>query len=55
MLRILNKIQRIGIVTERLPASDEPALQEIGAQLKQKIGEIFSGSLASPASGCRVV
>ena len=46
MLRILNKIQRIGIVTERLPASEEPALQEIGAQLRQKIGEVFSGSLA---------
>lgn len=46
MLRILNKIQRIGIVTERLSKTDEPALMEIGAQLKSRIGEIFGGSLA---------
>ena len=46
MLRILGKIQRIGIITEPLPKIDEPALQEVGAQLKQKIGELFSGSLA---------
>ena len=46
MLRILSKIQRIGIVTEPLPKIDEPALEEIGAQLKAKVGEMFSGSLA---------
>ncbi|MHB8534899.1 MAG: NADH-quinone oxidoreductase subunit B family protein [Sulfuricaulis sp.] len=46
MLRILGKIQRIGIVTERLPETEEPALLEIGVQLKGKIGEIFGGSLA---------
>jgi Ni,Fe-hydrogenase III small subunit len=46
MLRILAKIQRIGIVTEPLPKSDEPALEEIGAQLKARIGERFAGSLA---------
>ena len=46
MLRILNKIQRIGIVTERLPKTGEPALEEIGAQLKARIGEVFGGSLA---------
>jgi len=46
MLRILGKIQRIGIITEPLPKIDEPALQEVGAQLKQKIGELFGGSLA---------
>ena len=38
MLRILGKIQRLGIVTEAMPASDEPALVEIGEQ--------FAGSLA---------
>jgi Ni,Fe-hydrogenase III small subunit len=46
MLRILGKIQRIGIITEPLPKIDEPALREVGAQLKEKIGELFGGSLA---------
>lgn len=46
MLRILGKIQRIGIVTEPLPPTDEPVLIEIGEQLKAKIGERFGGSLA---------
>jgi Ni,Fe-hydrogenase III small subunit len=46
MLRILGKIQRIGIITEPLPPTDEPALIEIGEQLKAKIGERFGGSLA---------
>lgn len=46
MLRILGKIQRIGIISEPLPANDESALVEIGAQLKARIGERFAGSLA---------
>ncbi|HLE94265.1 MAG TPA: hypothetical protein VI543_06745 [Sulfuricaulis sp.] len=46
MLRILNKIQRIGIITEPLPETKEPALAEIGARLKEKIGKLFGGSLA---------
>jgi Ni,Fe-hydrogenase III small subunit len=46
MLRILGKIQRIGIVTEPLPKLNEPALTEIGEQLKAHIGEQFGGSLA---------
>jgi len=46
MLRILGKIQRIGIVTEPVPRLDEPALTEIGEQLKAGIGELFRGSLA---------
>ena len=46
MLRILGKIQRIGIVTEPLPRLAEPALSEIGEQLKARIGEQFGGSLA---------
>ncbi|MGP1677037.1 MAG: NADH-quinone oxidoreductase subunit B family protein [Burkholderiales bacterium] len=46
MLRILGKIQRIGIVTEPLPRLGEPALTEIGDQLKARIGEQFGGSLA---------
>ncbi len=46
MLRILAKIQKIGIVTEPLPKIDEPALQQVGEQLKARIGEMFGGSLA---------
>jgi len=46
MLRILGKIQRIGIITEPLPVLDESALSEIGEQLKAHIGERFGGSLA---------
>src|SRR5665811_450620 len=46
MLRILAKIQRLGIVTEPLPVLGEPALTEIGEQLKAHIGERFGGSLA---------
>lgn len=46
MLRILGKIQRIGIVTERLPRLDDPELTEIGEQLKARVGEQFGGSLA---------
>lgn len=46
MLRILGKIRRLGIVTETLPKIDEPALTEIGEQLRAHIGERFGGSLA---------
>ncbi|HWK84712.1 MAG TPA: formate hydrogenlyase [Caldimonas sp.] len=46
MLRILGKIRRLGIVTEKLPNIDEPALTEIGEQLRARIGERFGGSLA---------
>jgi Ni,Fe-hydrogenase III small subunit len=46
MLRILAKIQKIGIITEPLPATTEPALEAVGAQLKARIGEVFGGSLA---------
>lgn len=46
MLRILTKIQRTGILTEELPHSDEPVLQETGERLKAAVGELFSGSLA---------
>ena len=46
MLRILGKIQRIGIITEPLPVLDESALSEVGEQLKAHIGERFGGSLA---------
>jgi len=46
VLRIFAKIQQIGIVTEPLPVLDQPALTEIGEQLKARIGELFGGSLA---------
>ncbi len=46
MLRILGKIQRIGIITETPPAVDEPALEQVGSQLKAKVGELFGRSLA---------
>src|ERR1035437_8309921 len=47
MLRILGKIQRLGIITETIPKLDEAALSEIGEQLKAGIGELFGGSLAT--------
>src|SRR5665647_2602684 len=46
MLRILEKIQRIGIITEPVPVVNESALSQIGEQLKAHIGERFGGSLA---------
>lgn len=46
MLRILGKIQRIGIITEPLPKIVEPALEEVGERLKARVGELFGGSLA---------
>jgi len=46
MLRILGKIQRVGILTEPLPPSDEPALLEMGEQLRAQVGARFNGSLA---------
>jgi Ni,Fe-hydrogenase III small subunit len=46
MLRILEKIHRIGIITEPLTKLDEPTLVEVGEQLKAHIGERFGGSLA---------
>lgn len=46
MLRILGKIHRLGLVTEPLPRIDDPALTEIGEQLRAHVGERFGGSLA---------
>ena len=46
MLRILGKVQRIGIVTEPLPPPDRAVLEEVGERLKARIGEAFGGSLA---------
>lgn len=46
MLRVLGKIQRIGILTERLAPSDEPALAEVGERLRAEVGKRFRRSLA---------
>jgi Ni,Fe-hydrogenase III small subunit len=60
MLRILTKIQRTGILTEELPRSDEPGLQQVGERLKAAVGEMFGGSLsirevdAGSCNGCEL-
>ena len=46
MLRVLARIQRIGIITEPVQAIGEPALEQVGDQLRAHVGEIFGGSLA---------
>ncbi len=46
MLRILKKIQKIGIITEPLADQETSRLEQISAQLKAKIGKQFGGSLA---------
>ena len=46
MLRILDKVRRLGILSEPLPLSENAPLEEIGAQLREGIGRRFGGSLA---------
>ncbi len=46
MLRILNKLRKIGIVTEPLPARERPALEGLGERLGREIQGRFRGSLA---------
>lgn len=46
MLRILNKLRKIGVVTEPLPHPAPAVLEDIGQQLREEIGARFSGSLA---------
>jgi Ni,Fe-hydrogenase III small subunit len=46
MLRILAKIQHIGIVTEPVPALEEPALTGVGERVRAAVGRRFAGSLA---------
>lgn len=46
MFRILNKIRKIGILTEPLPQQQQPSLEPIGAQVKQEITRCFAKSLA---------
>ncbi|MEK7734955.1 MAG: hydrogenase, partial [Pseudomonadota bacterium] len=60
MLRILAKIQKIGIITEPLPATDQTTLEQVGQQLRDRVGELFSGSLAirevdaGSCNGCEI-
>jgi len=44
MLRILNKIRQVGVVTESLPKDD--MVETIGSQVKEQIKRCFAGSLA---------
>ena len=44
MLRILNKIRKIGIITEAQPHTDD--LEELGIQVKRHVDRQFRGSLA---------
>ncbi|MHB8453116.1 MAG: NADH-quinone oxidoreductase subunit B family protein [Acidiferrobacterales bacterium] len=46
MLRILGKIQRIGILTDPVAPDGEPALTEIGERLRDVVGNRFRRSLA---------
>lgn len=46
MLRILNKIRKVGILTEAPPTADRKLLEEIGEQVKAGVGKRFAGSLA---------
>lgn len=46
MLKILNKIRKIGIITEPFQSPDKLAHEQVGSALKQAINTYFSGSLA---------
>ena len=46
MLRILNKLRKIGVVTEAPPRRPRPALEDVSERLRREIAGRFSGSLA---------
>ena len=46
MLRLLNKIIRIGVVTEPAPASSDAEIERLGIEVKRVLGRRFAGSLA---------
>jgi len=46
MLRLFNKLRKIGIITEPLPDTEQRVLEEIGARVKEGVGRRFQGSLA---------
>ena len=45
MLRIFNKIRKIGVITEPAPGAD-PSFEAMGEKLQARVGELFNGSLA---------
>lgn len=46
MLRILNKIRKIGVITEPLPSTHDSHIEVIGNQVKSEVVRHFGGSLA---------
>jgi len=46
MLRILNRILRIGTVTEPAPATDDAELERLGIEVRRALDARFGGSLA---------
>ena len=46
MLRILNRILRTGVVTEKRPTVTDGELERIGIEIRRQIDERFGGSLA---------
>ena len=46
MLRVFNKLRKIGVITEPLPDTEQKVLEEVGARVKEGIGRRFQGSLA---------
>jgi Ni,Fe-hydrogenase III small subunit len=45
MLRLFNKIRKVGLVTE--PVEAGPAeLERVGAEVRRRVGQVFAGSLA---------
>ena len=46
MLRLLSRIQSIGIITEPAPACDAEAVARMGIEVRRVIGRHFAGSLA---------
>ncbi len=46
MLRILNKIARTGVVTEKAPAIDDAGLEAAGIEIRRVVEARFAGSLA---------
>ena len=46
MLSILNKIRKIGIITEPVARHTDPEIEELGVQIKAIIDRRFAGSLA---------
>lgn len=46
MIKIFSKILKTGVVTERIPATNDAELEKLGIELKTHIDKKFSGSVA---------